>query len=348
MPGSAPSPAPAEAPPVSGQALSYVDYAALDHALAKAFEENTLSHRALLVVVDGKIVAERYAEGFSKATPFLSWSMAKSVTATAVGAAAMRGLLDVSDPAPVPEWANADPRGKITWNDLLHMQSGLKFGEDYDVTRSDVNRMLFEMADAGALAASRPAIHAPGEHWYYSSGTTNLVSKTLRQVLEANGVDYHGFFREAIFDPIGAGSVVVEPDAAGAYIGSSFIYATARDWARLGQLYLNDGVWNGERLLPEGWADYVATPSGASDGEYGAHFWLNNDGANGRARDIPGLPEEVYYFAGHEGQYVVIVPDKRMVIVRTGMTRGQYAMPVVAPVIKELYDAVGYAPDEAE
>lgn len=335
-----------EAPPVSGKALIEVDYAALDFALTRAFEENTPNHRSILVVVDGKIVDERYAEGFGASTPFLSWSMAKSVTATLVGAAVKREYLSVADPAPVPEWSGDQEKSKITWNNLLHMQSGLAFGEHYDQIRSDVNRMLFERADAGGVAAHMPVEHAPGEFWYYSSGTTNLIARTLRQVLNYEGVDLNAFAREMIFEPIGAASFTLEPDAAGTPIGSSFVYATARDWARLGQLYLQDGVWNGERLLPEGWTAYVRTPAGAADRQYGAQFWLNFEGYNGRPRFFPGLPEDMYFFAGHEGQYVFIIPDKRMIVVRTGMTRGRSAMPEVAPLLKDIYDAVGF-PDDA-
>ncbi len=335
-----------EAPPVSGQAISRIDYAALDFALSNAFEENEPKHRALLVAIDSKIVDERYADGFSRETSFLSWSMAKSVTATLVGAAALRGMVDVNDPAPVPEWAGDTDKSTITWNDLLRMQSGLAFVEHYDEPRSDVNRMLFERADAGGVAARMPVEHAPGEHWYYSSGTTNLIARTLRQVLAEQDIDFHAFAREAILDPIGATSVVLEPDASGSFIGSSFVYATARDWARLGQLYLQDGVWEGERLLPEGWADYVRSPTTGSDGQYGAQFWLNNEGDDGRPRFFPGVPENMFFFAGHEGQYVFIIPDKRMVIVRTGMTRGRSAMEAVAPLVKEIYDAVG-VPDGA-
>ena len=336
-----------EAPPVSGQAIERIDYAALDFALTRAFDENTASHRAVLVAVDGKIVDERYADGFDQATPFLSWSMGKSVTATLVGAAAMRGLIDVNDPVPVPEWSGDAQKSRITWDDLLRMQSGLAFGEVYDQARSDVNRMLFERADAGAAAVNMPVEHAPGEVWYYSSGTTNLIARTLQQVLTAQGIEFYAFAREAILDPIGAASVTLEPDASGGFIGSSFVYATARDWARLGQLYLQDGVWDGARLLPEGWTDYVRTPTPASDGEYGAQFWLNFDGADGRVRLVPGLPEEMYYFAGHEGQYVFIIPDKRMVIVRTGMTRGRSSIEAVTPLVKEIYDAVGMPSDTA-
>lgn len=335
-----------EAPPASDKALFQVDYAAVDYALDNAFENNEANHRSILVAVDGKIVEERYADGFSKDTRFLSWSMAKSVTATLVGAAVLRGYLDIDDPAPVPEWAGDAEKSKITWNDLLHMQSGLRFGEDYDVIRSDVNRMLFEAGEAGAVTVSKPLDYPPGEFWYYSSGTTNLIARTLAQVLAKHDTTIYAFARDAVFDPIGATSFVIEPDAAGGALGSSFVYATARDWARLGELYLRKGVWNGERLLPEGWADVVSTPAAASDKQYGAHFWLNYDGENGRERFVPGAPEELYYMAGHEGQYVFIIPSKRLVIVRTGITRNGIAIDKTAPVVKALYDAVGIPAEE--
>jgi hypothetical protein len=322
-------------------AIPRVDYTALNAALTRAFAENTAGHRAVLVAVDGKIVDERYADGFDAATPFLSWSMAKSVTATLAGAAAMRGLIDVSDPAPVPEWEGDAAKSKIAWNDLLQMQSGLAFGEHYGQVRSDVNRMLFEKADAGGFAARKPVEHAPREVWSYSSGTSNLLARTLAQVLAAEGTDIYAFAHDALLAPLGAASVVLEPDASGNVVGSSFVYATARDWARLGQLYLQDGVWNGERLLPEDWTDYVATPAAAADHQYGAQFWLNRDGENGRVRFYSGVSEETYFFAGHEGQYVFIVPDRNMVIVRTGMTRGRNAMETVGPLMAEIYAAVG-------
>lgn len=329
----------------SAENLDRVDYAALNAALDAAFENNEANHRAVLVAVDGKLVAERYAERFNKNTPFLSWSMGKSVTATLAGAAALRGLIDIDEPAPVAAWADDPVRSAITWNDLLQMQSGLAFEENYGAPRSDVNRMLFEMADSGAIAAKSAAAHAPGTAWYYSSGTTNLVSKLLRQELSANGADYHAFARQAIFDPVGAASVVMETDATGNFIGSSFVYATARDWARLGQLYLQDGVWNGERILPEGWASYVSTPAAAADGQYGAHFWLNRDGEDGRTRFLPGLPETVYFMSGHEGQFVFVIPSKQMIIVRTGMTRGRPSLPATAPLVKDIYESVNAAAD---
>ncbi len=318
-----------------------VDYAAVEAAIDGAFADEKAATRALLVVKDGAVIAERYADGFTAETPLLSWSMAKSVTATMVGAAMLRGFIDLESPAPVDEWSRkGDPRAAIAWNDLMRMQSGLSFDETYDDPNSDVSIMLFRARDAGGVAARRRPEHAPGSFWSYSSGTTNLIQRTLRGALEANDAGYHSFARDAIFAPIGAASFVLEPDSSGTFIGSSFIYATARDWAKLGLLYLNDGVWDGLRLLPEGWSRYVTTPAAASNGFYGAQFWLNHPGADGRPKYMPGVPDEAYLMAGHEGQYVLIIPDKNMVIVRTGMTRGREPMSTVAPTFAAIYAAV--------
>lgn len=317
-----------------------VDYDAIGAALDAAFADEKAATRSVLVLKDGAIVAERYADGFSAATPFLSWSMAKSVTATMVGVAVLQGFIDLETPAPVAEWGSGDKRAAITWNDLLQMQSGLAFSEVYDDPASDASQMLFRARDAGLVAAKKAAIHAPGSYWSYSSGTTNLLQRTLRATLEANDAGYHAFARDHLFAPLGIASAVLEPDASGAFIGSSFMYATARDWAKLGQLYLNDGVVNDKRLLPEGWSAYVAAPASASDGFYGAQFWLNHPGKDGRPKYMPGVPDDAYLMAGHEGQYVLIVPDKRLVIVRTGLTRGVEPMPLVAPMFAAIYAAV--------
>ncbi len=335
------------APRGAQDAAARVDYAALDAALAGAFEENATGNRAVLVAVDGRIVAERYADGFSRETSFLSWSMAKSVTATLIGAAVHRGLIDIDAPAPVDAWRDDPVRAQITWRDLLHMQSGLDFEEAYDDARSDVNRMLFEASDAGAAAIRARPAHAPGEVWSYSSGTTNILARLLRETLAREGLNDQEFARKALLAPIGADSVILEPDASGVFVGSSFAYATARDWARLGQLYLQDGVWDGARLLPEGWSAFVAAPAARSDNQYGAHFWLNRDGADGRARFFKGLPESVYMMSGHEGQYVLIDPSRNAIIVRTGLTRGQAPAAATAPLFAALYDAIGGMSDGA-
>lgn len=318
-----------------------IDYEAIEAAFDGAFANEKAATRAILIVKDGAVIAERYADGFGAETPLLSWSMAKSVTATMVGAAMLRGFIDLESPAPVEEWSRrGDPRAAIKWNDLMQMQSGLAFSEIYEDPNSDVSRMLFRARDAGGVAARQRPEHAPGSAWSYSSGTTNLIQRTLRGTLEANDAGYHSFARDAIFAPIGAASFTMEPDSSGTFVGSSFVYATARDWAKLGLLYLNDGVWDGLRLLPEGWSRYVAAPASASDGEYGAQFWLNRPGSDGRQKYVPGVPDNAYLMAGHEGQYVLIIPDKNMVIVRAGMTRGEEPMPIVAPTFAAIYAAV--------
>lgn len=317
-----------------------IDYAAIEAALDAAFADERAATRAILVVKDGAAVAERYAPGFSRETPFLSWSMAKSMTATMAGAAVHQGFLDLDAAPPVREWEGDAGRAAITWNNLLQMQSGLAFSEIYDDPGADAPQMLFRARDTGAAAARKPLIHPPGAHWSYSSGTTNLLQRALRETLEANDMGYHAFARDHIFAPLGMASAVLEPDASGTFIGSSFMYATARDWAKLGLLYLNDGAANGDRLLPEGWSLYASAPAAASDGFYGAQFWLNRPGADGRPNYVPGVPDDAYMMAGHEGQYVLIAPDKRLVIVRTGMTRGVEPMPLVAPTFAAIYAAV--------
>lgn len=317
-----------------------VDRAAVENALNEAMAREADGHRAFILVVDGQIVAERYADGFSERTPFLSWSMAKSVLATLVGAAADRGYVDLSAPAPVAAWAG-DARAAITWEDLLRMETGLAFDESYGAARSDVNLMLFQERDMGAFAAAKPALHSPGAHWAYSSGTSNILGRTLQGELAARGVDLFAFARKAVFAPIGARSFVLETDAAGHFAASSYVYATARDWAALGQLYLAEGrASSGEAVLSDDWVRYVQEPAPASDNTYGAHFWLNRDEADGDPRWLPSVPESAYYMAGHDGQYVVIVPSKNVVVVRTGMTRKAPAAGVAGPVIEELIAAV--------
>ena len=324
-----------------------IDHGAIDKALTDAFADDTADHRAFLLMVDGKLVAERYDEGFNAQTPFLSWSMAKSVMSTLIGAAVQDELLDVSSPVEPSEWNDAR-RKKITWHHLLQMQSGLAFEETYVSPRSDVSRMLFEARDATAIPLSQPAEYPPGEHWSYSSGTTNLLSRFLKETLEAADIDYHNYLFERLLHPLGASSMVAEPDPAGIYLMSSFIYGTGRDWLRFGQLYLDDGVWRGERILAPGWRDYVAQAAEHSDGQYGAQFWLNLDGADERARFFPGLPEDVYFMAGRDGQYVVMVPDKNIVLIRFGLARKREGMESAGPVFAALYDAVRYNPSEAD
>lgn len=270
---------------------------------------------ALLVVQEGRITHERYGEGFTADSTHHSWSKAKSITHALAGILVKDGLLDIHAPADVPEWAQ-DARKSITLDQLLRMSSGLKFIEDYAPggKPSDVIAMLFGEGkeDVAGYAASLPLEHAPGSFWSYASGTTNIVSRLLSRRLGKSGPAFEQFMRARLFDPIGITSAIPKFDKAGTFIGSSFCFMTARDFARFGLLYLRDGVWDGARLLPEGWVDYARTPTfqqpGVDANRYGAHWWLDFGG--------PGS----FSANGYDGQFTIIVPDRDLIIVRHGAT----------------------------
>ncbi|MCA8942448.1 MAG: serine hydrolase, partial [Planctomycetes bacterium] len=304
---------------------------------AKSLDPRT---RAVIVVHRGKIVAERYADGFDRDTPLHGWSMAKSVVDALVGIRVGQGKLAVDEPVALDLWN--DDR-KITLDQMLRMTSGLAWSERYDRIDSDVTRMLFGVADASGFAASREVADEPGSLWDYSSGTTNVICRVLRSTF-ASLDDYHAFPHVSLFRRIGMNHAVIEPDAAGTFIGSSFVFATARDWARFGLLYLQDGVFAGQRILPEGWVAASTEPTAESPrGQYGRHWWLNagleDDGAD---RVYVDLPRDLFYASGHEGQVVAVVPSREAVIVRLGCTKisrsfrdGQF--------LKEVLDALPHA-----
>jgi CubicO group peptidase (beta-lactamase class C family) len=298
-----------------------VDRDALEAALDEAFSESDPSNprrtRAVVVVHDGWVVSERYSAGVQPSTPLLGWSMTKSISHALIGIAVGDGLMEPSDPIPVPEWsAGDDPRAAITLDQALRMSSGLAFEEAYSDFGSDVVRMLMIEYDAGGVAADQPLEAEPGTRWHYSSGTTNLISRTLRQVMGDDPL-YWAFPYERLFAPLGMHSAILETDPSGTFIGSSYGYASARDWARFGLFYLNDGVWDGRRILPEGWVRYGVSPTpGAPNREYGAHWWLN---AGGR---FEGVPPDEFRASGFEGQYVMVIPSRNTVIVRLGQTPG--------------------------
>lgn len=297
--------------------------------------------RAVIVIQDGVILAEDYAEGFGSDVPMQSWSMAKSVTQAMTAIAIDQGLLSLTDDTLMPDWIGDDPRASITVANLLHMTDGLGFVEDYGDPASDVNRMLFGSRHMGRSAARTSLAHPPGTHWAYSSGTTNILSAVLRRAIEASGQDYHDWVYKTLFGPIGMKTPVFETDAGGTFIGSSYLYASPRDWARLGQLYLNDGQWNGQRILPEGAAAYAITPSLPDTAPfYGAQWWLNAPMPDGQQR-LPGLPDSAYFMGGHDGQMVIVLPSKNAVIVRLGMTRPPVDNDVdVMPGLAAIVDAL--------
>jgi len=266
---------------------------------------------AFMVLYKGIQVAEAYKPQFNSSTRFLSWSMAKSFTSALAGIMVGDGLLDITKAPKIKEWEN-DERSKITLNDLLQMQSGLNWNEDYG-SRSDVNLMLHNEADMAEYAIKQPAKYPSGTKWYYSSGTANIVSRLIRSRF-TNDTLYHQFVHNRLFNKIGAPDICFEADPSGTLVGSSYLYASARDYARFGLLYLNDGVFNGERILPEGWVKYTSTPASDSKGQYGAFFWLNRGG------DYPAAPADMFSCEGHDGQMIFIIPSKEMVVVVLGFS----------------------------
>lgn len=264
---------------------------------------------AFVVLHEGKIVAERYREGLSADTKLLSWSMAKSFTNALAGIMYGDDLVDIFAPTGIPEW-QGDARKDITLNDLMQMQSGLAWNEDYG-NRSDVNLMLHRETDMAQYAIDKPLEHEPGTFWYYSSGSTNIVMRHLRGKF-ASDKEFLAYYRERLFAPLGIRNAVFEPDMSGTPVGSSYLYITARDFARFGLLYLDDGCVGGQRILPEGWVEYTTTPASDSKDGYGAFFWLNKD------KFWPDIPEDMFNCQGHDGQEVFIIPSKDLVVVVLG------------------------------
>lgn len=300
-----------------------VDYNQIEQTLDEFFSEpdsNQLQNtKAVVVVYRDTLVAERYAPGFTRDTRMPGWSMAKSVTSALIGILVRQGRLTVDDPALVSPWRAADDgRGDITIDDMLRMRSGLAWNESY-FTVSDVTRMLFMSEDMAEVAIQQPLAYPPGTEWYYSSGTTNVLYNIIRQ---ATGENYLQFPYQELFSPLGMRTAVWETDLSGTPVGSSYLFASARDWAKFGLLYLNDGVWQGQRILPEGWVSYTATPvAQAPFRKYGAHFWLNvGEAGNPQNRLFPDVPPDMLFAEGFDGQNVFIIPSRDLVIVRLGVT----------------------------
>jgi CubicO group peptidase (beta-lactamase class C family) len=293
--------------------FSDVDYVKLNAAVAGAFDkEGKIDQRtrSLLVIYKDKIIAEKYDTGFDKNSKILGWSMTKSITSAMFGILEKQGKMNIYAPAPITEWAN-DERKIITTNDLLHMNSGLEWEEKYDKI-CDATKMLFQDKDMTRSQLLKQASFKPNTHWNYSSGTTNLLSGILRKQFKTHQ-EYLDFWYAALIDKIGMNSMILETDMAGNYVGSSYGWATTRDWAKFGLLYLHKGNWNGEQVFNESWAKYTATPTNTSNGDYGGHFWLNSSGK------FPAVPRDMYYCGGFQGQMVVIIPSLDLVIVRMGL-----------------------------
>ena len=293
--------------------FSNVDYAKLNAVIENAFDkkgEKNKRTRSVIVIYKDKIIAEKYADGFDKNSRILGWSMTKSLTGTFFGILQKQGKININDKAPITEWQN-DERKSITINNLLQMNSGLEWEEDYGKI-SDVTKMLFIEEDMTKSQIDKPFVGKPNETWNYSSGTTNLLSGILRKQFKTHQ-EYLDFWYSSLFDKIGMHSALTEVDMVGNFVGSSYGWATTRDWAKFGLLYLHKGNWNGEQIFDESWAKYVATPTNTSHGNYGAQLWLNAGGK------FPNTPKDMYYASGFQGQMVAIFPSHDLVIVRIGL-----------------------------
>jgi CubicO group peptidase (beta-lactamase class C family) len=273
---------------------------------------------AVIVIQDDEIVAERYARGVTVDTPLPGWSMTKSVLNALVGLLVVEGRLRLDDRELFASWRLPDPRAAITIEDLLRMRSGLQFSESYSNPWSDVLHMLFTCGDCAAYAASRPLAAPPASVWAYSSGTTNLLSALVRRTVGES--EYGSWPRRMLFDRIGMRSAVLEPDASGTFVCSSFMVATARDWARFGQLWLSRGAWERDQILPGWWIDFSTTPTSQSpEGRYGAHWWLKlQPEMGGSGPEASAIPGDAFFAIGHEGQTLTVIPSRRLVVVRMG------------------------------
>jgi CubicO group peptidase (beta-lactamase class C family) len=316
---------------VDGQQLEV----ALDRAMSRA-EQNT---RALVVVYRGKIIGERYAEGFGPDTPQISWSQGKSITAALIGVLAEQGEISLDEPSPVAEWQAADdPRRAIRVRDLLNMSSGLDFKNYDEGNRMDAwsasnehGRVYFEGINVFDLAVNQPLEIPPGSRFRYRNSDPLALGRIIREKVEARGESYLSFPQAALFDRIGARNFVLETDPWGNFILTGYDFGSGRDWARFGLLHLWDGVFEGERVLPEGWVDFVTTPApGDPTQSYGGLFWLNRGGAMDR------LPPDAFWASGYMGQRTFVIPSADLVVVRLGPSpddAGAYMNEVIGEVL---------------
>ncbi|TPN87666.1 serine hydrolase domain-containing protein [Aquimarina algicola] len=290
-----------------------VNYDQINIAIDSMFDQNgqdVKRTRAVLILHKDHIIAEKYVGGIDKNSKLLGWSMTKSILSTVYGVLQSQGKIDIDSKAPIKEWQN-DDRKQITIHNLLQMNCGLKWDEDYG-SISDVTKMLYLDTDMTASQINKKAIHKPNEYWYYSSGVSNLLSGILRKQF-TDYQEYLDFPYREFIDKIGMHSMLIETDLAGNYIGSSYSWATVRDWGKFGLLYLHKGNWNGKQIFDKSWVDYITTPTPTSEGDYGGHFWLNAGGF------YPDAPKDMFSANGFQGQRVFIIPSKDLVVVRFGL-----------------------------
>ena len=303
-----------------------IDSEKVAQAVEAAFEPAEAMTAALVITWKGRIIGERYRDGITMHTPLESWSMGKSLTATLMGLLIEQGVYDLWQPAPVPEWqTDGDPRAEIRIADILRMSSGLRFrapqdpDHDPSLGYADHHYVYTGGINSFEWAATRPQQWPPNTVGRYRNSDPVLINYLVRLGVEGRGEDYHSFPQRTLFDKIGVRNMVMETDPYGNFLLQGYEFGTARDWARLGNLYLQDGVWMGERILPEGFAEFVSTlaPAWEADGRpiYGGFFWING------TESYP-VPKDAYYMAGAGGQYTLIIPSHDLVVARLGHYKG--------------------------
>jgi CubicO group peptidase (beta-lactamase class C family) len=322
-PVSSPSPTgPAIVAPVNARLSE-----ALDHVFAESESGPRRFTKAVVVLHRGRVVGERYAPGVTPATPLIGWSMTKSVTNALLGILVRKGMLDMKKPAPVAEWSTpGDPRQPITPDQLLRMVSGIGCGQSLHTgftTLFDADtQMEYDMADQSAFAASASLRAKPGSEWRYTNCNFVLLSRIIRNMAGGDANSARRFIARELFEPLGFEHATLEYDSAGVPLGTIHLWASARDWARFGLLYLRDGVAeSGQRILPADWVDYSAelTPQSAEEHGYGAGFWTQRgNSAAARSRIAAGMPADSFMAIGSQGQYTIVVPSQDLVIVKIG------------------------------
>lgn len=348
---------PSGPPPLSPEALSAaieqpgVSRTRLARAVDNLFADPEVAEtRAVLVLSGGKIVAERYAPGYSAKTPLIGWSMSKCVTGVLTGLLAADGRLRLDEPAPIKTWQRpGDARGEITLRQLLQMRSGLRHSEEADPRyKADTVRMLFldGRDDMAAYAEAQPLEAEPGAKWEYSSATSVILADAAAGALTESRDPrlrrqaVAEYLRTRLFEPLGMRSAQPEFDAAGTLIGGSMIHANARDWGKFGEFLRNGGAVAGAQILPRGWVEFMTAPSPRNPG-YGAQVWLNRPQPDGHEVLFPGMaPASLFACIGHQGQYILVSPDQRLTVVRLGQTDDERR----GPLRQRLAELVGMFP----
>ena len=299
--------------PQKDTVFNNIDYKKLKEVVNNAFideDGDEKKTRSALVIYKGQIIEEQYLDGFDERSMILGWSMAKSITSAVIGVMVKEEKVSLDQKNLFEEWKD-DSRNDLSLANLLNMNSGLEWEEDYTKI-CDATKMLFLEADMTRSQLVKPITGIPNNSWNYSSGTSNLLSGFIRNQFDSHQ-DYLDYWYEKVIDKIGMYSMIIETDYLGNYIGSSYAWATTRDWAKFGLLYLYNGNWNGEQVIDPSWIDFTKKPTNGSDGVYGGHFWLNAGGK------FPDVPRDMYSCNGFQGQRVWIIPSKDLVVVRTGL-----------------------------